>query len=147
MGSLLKWSLTSLLLVCSFHPVTASAEQAKRFGDYIVHYNTLTTDMLNPDVAREYDIQRSRSRAMINISVIRQSDNQAVPADLTVTSGMLTGHKQDLTMRKIREGDAIYYVSDFPVAHRDTLNFAVRVKPEGSRQSHRFEFEKQFFTE
>ena len=147
MGSLLKWSLTSLLLVCSFHPATASAEQAKRFGDYIVYYNTLTTDMLNPDVAREYDIQRSRSRAMINISIIRQSDKHAVPAELKVTSGMLTGHKQNLTMQEIREGDAIYYVSDFPVAHRDTLSFTVRVRPEGSRQSHTFEFEKQFFTE
>ena len=116
MGSLLKWSLTSLLLVCSFYPATASAEQSRRFGDYVVHYNTLTTDMLNPDVAREYDIQRSSSRAMITISIIRQSDDEAVTAELEVTSGMLTGHKQNLTMREIHEGDAIYYLSDFPVA-------------------------------
>ncbi|MFO8025239.1 DUF4426 domain-containing protein [Thiohalophilus sp.] len=147
MGALLKWSLTSLLLACSFHPATASAEQAKHFGDYVVHYNTLSTDILEPGVAKEYDIQRSRSRAMITITVIHQGDGKAVPAELKVTSGMLTGHKQSLEMHEIREGDAIYYISDFPVAHRDTLNFAVRVKPEGSQQSHTFEFEKQFFTE
>lgn len=146
MGSLLKWSLTSLL-VFSFYPATAGAEQATRVGDYVIHYNTLNTDMLNPDVAREYGIQRSRSRAMLNISVIRQSSNQAVPAGVEATSGMLTGHKQQLKIREIREGDAIYYISDFPVAHRDTLNFTLRIKPEGSRQAQMIEFQKQFFTE
>jgi len=146
MGSLLKWSLTALLVV-SFYPASAGAEQAMRVGDYVIHYNTLNTDMLNPDVAREYGIQRSRSRAMLNVSVLRQSDNRAVAAEVTASSGMLTGHKQTLAVREIREGDAIYYISDFPVAHRDTLNFTIRVKPEDSRQTHTIEFQKQFFTE
>lgn len=146
MLSLLKWSLTSLLVI-SLYPAAVSAEQAKRVDDYVIHYNTLNTDVLNPDVAREYGIQRSKSRAMLNISVINKNNNQAVPAKVTATSGMLTGHKQNLSVREIREGDAIYYISDFPVAHRDTLQFDIRVKPQGSEQSYTIEFEKQFFTE
>lgn len=146
MWSLLKYSLTSLL-VLSLCPISASAEQAMRAGDYVIHYNTLNTDILSPEVAREYGIQRSKSRAMLNVSVLRQDNNQAVAAQVNATSGMLTGHKQALKMREIREGDAIYYISDFPVAHRDTLMFNIRVRPEGSQQTHTVEFEKQFFTE
>lgn len=146
MKSLLKWSTTALL-VFSLHAAPVMAEQAKRVGDYAIHYNTLNTDTLNPDVASEYGIQRSKSRAMLNVSVIRTSDNQPVEAKVTATSGMLTGHKQTLDIRKIREGEAIYYISDFPVAHRDTLKFTVRVKPEDSRRTHTIEFQKQFFTE
>jgi len=146
MKSLLKWSTTALL-VFSLHLTPAMAEQSKRFGDYVIHYNTLNTDMLNPAVAREYGIQRSKSRAMLNVSVIRASDDKPVRAQVTATSGMLTGHKQTLKTREIREGDAVYYISDFPVAHRDTLKFNVRVKPEGTRQTHTIEFQKQFFTE
>lgn len=146
MWSLLKWSLTSLLIL-SFYPAMAGAEQARHVGDYVIHYNTLNTDMLNPDVARQYGIKRSKSRAMLNVSVIRQADNQPVPAEVNATSGMLTGHKQELAMREIREGKAVYYISDFPVAHRDTLSFTVRVRPEGSRQAYTVEFQKQFFTE
>lgn len=146
MKSLLKWSTTALL-VFSLHTAPVMAEQAKRFGDYVIHYNTLNTDTLNPAVAREYGIQRSKNRAMLSVSVIRESDGKGVQAQVTATSGMLTGHKQTLKTREIREEDAVYYISDFPVAHRDTLKFTLRVKPEGSRRTHTITFQKQFFTE
>ncbi|MFP3874572.1 MAG: DUF4426 domain-containing protein [Thiohalophilus sp.] len=146
MKSLLKWS-TTVLLVFSLHLPPALAEQAERFGDYVIHYNTLNTDILNPEVASEYGIKRSKSRAMLNVSVLRESDGKPVKAEVTATSGMMTGHKQTLKTREIREGDALYYISDFPVAHRDTLKFTLRVKPQGSRKTHTFAFQKQFFTE
>ncbi|MGD8407623.1 MAG: DUF4426 domain-containing protein [Thiohalophilus sp.] len=145
MWSLLKWSLTSLL-VLSFYPATAGAEQAKQVDNYVIHYNVLNTDMLTPDIAKQYGIQRSKSRAMLNVAVIRSDDKRPVSAMVTATTGMMTGHMQKLSMREIREGEAIYYIGDFPVAHLDTLNFTIKVKPEGSQQTHTIEFKKQFFT-
>lgn len=149
MRSQLRWVFSSLVAFVMFIS-PASAEQSQRFGDYVVHYNTLSTDMLEPDIAQKYNIKRSKSRAMLNISVIRQKKNlagQAVAADVSVTSRRLTGHKEKLRAREIREGDAIYYISDFPVAHRDTLNFVVQVKPEGVKNTYTIKFKEQFFTE
>ena len=53
-------------------------------GDFVVHFSAQTTDQLPPEVARAYNIVRSKSRAMLNVSVIRKSDNQSVPASISV---------------------------------------------------------------
>jgi len=149
MRSLFRWLFSSLVvMVVLVSPV--SAEQSKRFGEYVVHYNTLSTDLLDPAVARQYKIKRSKSRAMLNVSVIKQADGgpqHAVPAEVEATSSTLTGHKEILNTREIREGDAIYYISDFPVANRDSLNFVILVKPENTGKTYSIEFRQEFFTD
>jgi hypothetical protein len=59
----------SLLLAFTFLlPHSAVAENSKDFGEYVVHFNALATDLLPPQVAREYRITRSRNRGMVNIT-------------------------------------------------------------------------------
>ena len=43
------------------------AEQAKEFGDYSIHYSAFTTDVLTPDVAKIYNITRSKNRAFLSV--------------------------------------------------------------------------------
>ena len=47
----------TLLLISLFLGATGSAlaEQSKDFGDFVVHYNALSTDFLNPATAKAYD--------------------------------------------------------------------------------------------
>jgi len=116
-------------------------------GDHIVHFNAQSTDQLPPEVARAYNIVRSKNRAMLNVSVIRESDRSAVGADVSVKTVNLTGQLKNVTLRRIDEGDAIYYIGEVAVANRETLIFDISVTPEGSDQTSDVRFKRQFFTD
>ena len=53
-------------------PTEPPEASSKDFGDYVIHFNAISTELLQPDVARAYSITRSRNRAMLNVSIIRK---------------------------------------------------------------------------
>ena len=154
---LIAFSLAALLAACGGPGESAkvpTAEPAEAtssdIGDYVVHFSAQTTDQLPPDVARAYNIVRSKSRAMLNVSVVRKSDGQSVPATVSVKTTNLTGQLKNVTMRKIEEpGDtvAVYYIGETPVANRETLLFDISVKPEGQSTMSEVRFKRQFYTD
>jgi len=116
-------------------------------GDHVVHFSALSTDQLPPEIASAYNIVRSKNRAMLNVSVIRESDNASVEADVAVKTVNLTGQLKNVTMRKVLDQEAIYYIGETPVANRETLIFDISVRPEGSETSSEVRFKRQFFTD
>jgi hypothetical protein len=154
---LIAFSLAASLAACggpgdSAKVPTAQPAEATSsdIGDYVVHFSAQTTDQLTPDVARAYNIVRSKNRAMLNVSVIRKSDSQSIPATVLVKTTNLTGQLKNVTMRKIEEpGDtvAIYYIGETPVANRETLLFDISVKPEGQSTVSEVRFKRQFYTD
>ncbi len=129
---------------------TAWAEQSVTVGDYTIHYNAFTTDILTPQVARQFKIQRSRSKAMLTVSVVKSEMvgvPKSVPAKVQAEAANLSGQLKKLAVREIRDGDAVYYISVFPVANEETLDFTLRVQPQGAPEPYTIHFRKQFFTE
>lgn len=127
----------------------AQAEQSQDFGDYVVHFNAIGTDLLPPKVAKEYGIRRSNQRAMLNIAVQKKklgTSVQPVTARVTASALNLAGQAKDIEMREIREPYAIYYIGEFSVSNEETLKFTVDVTPEGSTDSLTVKFRQQFFT-
>ena len=116
-------------------------------GDHVIHFSAQSTDQLPPEIARAYNIVRSKNRAMLNVSVLRASDNQAVTADVTVKTVNLTGQLKTVTMRRINEQEAIYYIGEVPVANRETLIFDISVTPDGEDSSSEVRFKRQFYTD
>jgi hypothetical protein len=115
-------------------------------GDHVVHFSAQSTDQLPTEVARAYNIVRSPNRAMLNVSVVSESTNSSVAADVTVKTVNLTGQLKNVTMRKINEQDAIYYIGETPVANQETLIFDISVKPEGVADASDVRFKRQFYT-
>lgn len=124
-------------------PAEAAGVASKDFGDYVVHFNAISTDQLTPEVARTYDIVRSRNRAMLNVSIVKKvpgSPGQPVPGSVAALVTNDTGQVKNATLRELREGEAVYYIADFPVSDAETVVFTVDVTPinETSRFSVRF---------
>jgi len=129
---------------------TALAENSQDFGDYVVHFNALNTTHLPPGATREYGIKRSKNRGMITIAVLNKvmgTAGKPVAASITAEASNLTGQKRTIALKEVREGNAIYYIGDFPITHEETLRFTVDVKPDGQKESHEVKFKQQFFTE
>jgi hypothetical protein len=137
-------------LACLFLiALIARAENSQDFGEYVVHFNALTTDILQPKVATEYGIKRSGSHAMLNVVVLRKvlgATGQPVTATVTGIATTLNGQQRNLNLREIREPNAIYYIADFGVGNEEILTFTLDVRPEGETDSFKVQFRQQFFT-
>lgn len=135
--------------VLLLYPLSAMTENSKEFGQYVIHYNALATDVLPPEVARQYRITRSRNRGMINITVLKKilgSPGQPVHARVEVTAQNLAGQSRRIRTREIRDGNAIYYIGDFGVANEETLKFTVQARPQGTQESVEVRFSQDFYT-
>ena len=134
-----------LLLLSPF----ASAENATRTGGYAIHHNALTTDSLPAQVATAYGLQRSKSRGMLNVSVIREEPGTMgtpVRAEIRAVARNLYGQIRPIQMREVVESRAIYYIADFPVAHREVLTFDLEVMPQDGRYPLRATLRQEFYT-
>lgn len=123
-------------------------ENFRDVGDWVIHFNAQPTNMLPAEVAKAYGIERSGSRAMLNVTVMRKEEGtigKAVSADVSVKASNLTGQLKKMTVRKITEGPAIYYIGEVPVANQETLVFEIDVQPEGASESYTIRFRQQFY--
>jgi len=154
---LISFSLLALIVACGGPGDATAVPEAQPagatsadIGDFVVHFSAQSTDQLPPEVARAYHIVRSKNRAMLNVSIIRKSDNMPVTGDVTVKTVNLTGQLKSVTMREIEEpGDdvGIYYIGETPVANRETLVFDIKVVPEGAGTAFDVRFKRQFYTD
>ena len=141
----------TLLALAFLLPALATAEQSRTFGDYAIHYSAFTTDQLTPEVAKQYRIQRSKNRVLVNISVLKKSEeNPALGAPakarITGTAKNLSEQLRQLQLREIDEDIAIYYIAETPVNSGETLKFSFQVTPVGEAASYQLDFEEQFYT-
>ena len=139
-------SIVVALLLCCMAPF-AHAEKSATFGDVQVHYNAITTDMLQPEVARAYAIERSKTRGLLTVSVLKKNSmGMPVPvaAKLTAYATNLTQQLATIPLREIREGTAVYYLGEFRVAPPDTLKFTLTVDVPGQAR-HEIVFSQSFY--
>ena len=151
---LMTLSLIGVLAACGGPGDSADIPEAepagstnRDIGEHIVHFSAQSTDQLPPEVARAYNIVRSKNRAMLNVTVLSKADNAAVTADVKVKTVNLTGQLKNVTMRQVDEQDAVYYIGEVAVANRETLIFDISVKPSGSERFSDVRFKRQFFTD
>mgnify|MGYP003298539013 FL=1 len=139
-------------LVLGLFSMQSNAEQKQVFGEYEVHYIGLSSSFLTPEVAKIYDIPRSRALGFLNISVLQKTANDELPAALNATvSGKirnLIGQSRDIEFRRVQEGKAIYYLSTFRFDDGDMYNFDLDVVPSNAQQKNfDVKFSQRFYAE
>ncbi len=138
--------LLACLCLCSI-AAGAHAEISQEFGTIKVHYNALTTDQLLPEVARAYKIERSKTRGMVTMSILKQNKvgvATPIPAKLSVYVTNLNQQLTNVDMREIKEGTAIYYLGEFRVVPPDTLKFNTTIEVAGEPKREMV-FEQKFY--
>ncbi|MBA1273687.1 DUF4426 domain-containing protein [Stutzerimonas azotifigens] len=136
----MKRSLT--LLFALLLAVPALAERKQSFGEYDVHYITFNSGFLQPDVAAATGLVRSRTQGVVNVSVLKQGE--PVPSLVNGSVRNLLGQDRPLAFRQIKEGQAIYYLAQFPFDSRETLRFTLNVQPLGGEPMS-FNFNQEVF--
>ena len=148
----MKQLFISLLLLGSLSfSLSSEAQQSQDFGEYVVHYNALNTNLIPPQVAQSYSIKRSSSRALLNVAVLKKvmdTPGTPVAASVSANGTNLTGQIREIEIRKIEDTEgAIYYIGEFPVHNLETYRFNIQVAIEGEEEPLVVKFKQQFFTE
>jgi len=145
-------TITSLLLSIILLTLGSSWAQAEQFVEddqYVVHYSAFNSSMLTPEVAKTYDLMRSRQRAIMNVSVQKKMPGGAAPksvmAQLVGYTGALGGSERPLDFKVVTEGDAIYYLAEFLIGNGEKLNFDIKVKPTPDHAPIAVNFSQEFF--
>lgn len=149
MISIKRSVIGTFLALSSLLAMNTYAEKSQTFGDYIVHYNAFRSDTLTPEVAKAYQLTRRNNRMVVNITVLKKANDHTIPVKALVSgfASNLTGQVKDLKFEEVVEGEAIYYLAQAKVSHRETLNFEINTTPEGQTRSSKIKFKQQFFTD
>lgn len=128
----------------------AQAEGPVVVGDYSIFYNAMTTEMLDPDIANLYKIQRSKLNGMLSVTVVKptaEGVRQNMPARVEASARSGDGPAGMIPMREIRVGDGVSYVGQFPIANLQVVDFAIQVALPGNAEPTAIELQQQFFTD
>lgn len=123
-----------LLSMCfGAHAIAADASAVQRqqtFGDTTVYYNAFPSTFLTPEIANQFEISRSKTNGVLNITLNKNAKN--IPANVqgTVQSG--DAKPAPLTFRQVGTGGEINYLAQFPLAGPQTFTFKVDVKAGGA---------------
>lgn len=134
----------------SAQPAQPSNESFQDFGNYEVHYNALRTDTLTPDIARSFGIQRSTNRVLLNVTALKKTaehaSRQPVDATVQIDAYNLNGQLKNIEMRRVSEGDAIYYIGEVSISGSEILVFDISVTPTGETTPLKVKLKREFFT-
>ena len=136
------------LLLISLFTLPAWAENSTAIPGYTIHHNAIPSASLEPSVARQYGIQRSKYRGMLNVSVIKSvkgTTGKSSEAVVLAKANNIRGQLISIPMRKVTEGDAIYYIGEFRIANYETLNFEIQVQPRGETRFYTAKLSQDFY--
>lgn len=145
-----KRIVSSLALILTLFSSSSFAEQMVSYGDYMIHYNAFNSSFLQPKVAQAYGITRSKTKALLNISVLqKQSDGSTKPVSAIVKGAAtnLISQKQELSFAKIVETNALYYLADFGFTDDQVLRFSLQVQPDPNQPAYDIDFEQRFYVD
>jgi hypothetical protein len=120
---------------------------SKDFGEYVLHFNSMRTDKLQPEVASMYNISRSGDRVLLVVSIIKKSDDPqgvSVAGEVTATARNLLGQPKIVRIRQIDDAGVHYYIADVGITDEELLYFDVAATPEGGNTDLAVRFSRQF---
>ena len=150
-------SLLSFVFLLAFSiPAFAQIDQPKeiqtsqKFGAYTVHYNVFNSKSIPAEVAKIYQLTRSKDIALVNISLTKTENgvtSLGLPAKVSVKAINLMQQTKALEFKEIKEPDATYYLAPFRHTNEEDIRFDVSVLPEGESKPLMVSFTRRLFTE
>lgn len=137
--------LIAATMLFSFSQLT-TAEQLQEFDNLQVHYIALPSTFLQPDIANQYAIKRSKYTGIINIAVIDKNNQlNAVKSQISGSGKNLLGQTEILDFREIIEGKAIYYMAIYPFTNEEIVNFSIKINSQN--KTNILKFQHKFYVD
>ncbi|WP_342632519.1 DUF4426 domain-containing protein [Marinobacter alkaliphilus] len=144
-------SITRLLTLTLGLLLFAQAQAGQEdFGDYQVRWSVFPSTFLDPEVARANNLQRSRGIGIINISIMTESEHGQIRPVGGQVQGQVTNDIQQvnfLAFRRIQEGDAVYFITQYQHRPGDLMTFNITARPTGHNRDLPVRFSHTLFND
>lgn len=150
-----KRAFSRLLISFLFIYIPSQSILAGEFviDDLTVHYSLINSSFIEPKIATQYSLIRSKNRALLNISVVQKAENttdetvKGLTANIFGTAVTLAGQLKELAFKEVKEQNAIYYIATFPINNGERLTFDLKVQPNKEGKLIPIKFKQQVFVE
>jgi hypothetical protein len=135
-----------LLVFCA----TLAQANSKNFGDYTVTWSVLPSTFLTPEVAKENNLQRSKSIGIVNVAIMQTNADGTMSPVAGQVEGRVTNDNQQvrfLAFRRIQEGDAVYFIAEYQYGTAELLTFNVTARPTGHNEELPVRFSHALFND
>jgi hypothetical protein len=119
-----------------------AAEQKITSGALDIHYIVFNSSFLQPEIAKASGLERGKNIAVLNVSPLRDGKGERSSVSGTLTN--LLGQVKSLEFREIDEGEAVYYIAQFPIDSRELLKFDIKLVDTAGK-SHSLKFNQEVF--
>lgn len=119
-------------------------------SEFEVHYIAFASTFLQPNIAKLYQLTRSKALGIVNISVIKKESDGSKHAVGSVIEGRMSNdiqQQQMLSFQQVVEGQSIYYLAQMQFTEGEILTFDITAFPEGSVQPLRLRFAQSFYND
>ncbi|MEE4245172.1 MAG: DUF4426 domain-containing protein [Kangiellaceae bacterium] len=133
-----------IIALVYFLSIAVSANEIK-YQDYTVYYSVFNSDFVEPKVARQHNLRRSKNLALVNITVVDNQTGKAVTANVSGNAYNLVGQARELAFKEIKEDTSVYYIANFRFSDKENFNFKLRARPDGQEKSLPIEFKQSVY--
>ncbi|WP_018402584.1 DUF4426 domain-containing protein [Marinobacter gelidimuriae] len=140
-------SAFALVLLCLAGLAQADS---KDFGEYTVSWSVLPSTFLTPEIAKENNLQRSKSIGIVNVAIMQTNADGTLSPVAGQVEGRVTNDIQQvrfLAFRRIQEGSAIYFIAEYQYGTAELLTFNVTARPTGHDQKLPVRFSQALFND
>ena len=118
--------IVALVFIFTFQ--LAHAEQKAELGLWDVHYIAFNSDILTPEVARQYQLRRSKYNGIVNISVLDKDTKEAQSVSILGHATNLIGVRKTLDFSEVKEGKAIYSIAQLGFSNEETYRIEISIR-------------------
>lgn len=147
--------LAALLLHCglvltlnSRADSTTAETNVQHFDNYSVHYTVFNSTFLLEQVAKTYQLKRSKYESILNISVVPRGESfGGLATQLSGTATNLMQQQKRLNFKKIDEGNVVYYLAPVRINGEEVMHFDIRATPENADTTLQVKFTKKLYSD
>lgn len=136
--------LIAAWLICMPVWLAAGDGAAMRdLGNYVVHYNAITADRLDAEMARKHELPHAADRCVITVAVVDKTSGESVEAGIMASATRPDGRMFKLDMRPVSDAGGMYYVGELPLDSAANIEVMLEVRPEPDMPPHTIRFRRE----
>jgi hypothetical protein len=139
-------TISVLTLLCWQTLAYAQNNISHDLKDHIVYYNVFNSSLITADIAKQYNLIRSKNQVYLNIAVVKKSGGYGVaPRKISGVNRNLLQQRFPLKFIEIKEATATYYLAPIRFNNEEIMHIDITVQPDYKSQESTFTITKKLY--
>lgn len=139
-----SWHTACVLCISTLATAPAWGQSHEvKSGAYTLRASTVASNMLAASTAREHGIERSPTRGVLNVTLMK--DQQTVAAEVEASARSLTGKSRPITLKPTTVNAYVSYTGSYDFVHGEVLDFNIKATPEGAGEPLNLSFRERMW--